>query len=191
MQNQAMIWCRCFVLVRKRKNTEVQILPPSLSLRSTLLLRWSYPFQWSKVLLHVSKCSRTRHLMSFMYWTRFDCLQQWGHSQHSSSMRQELCFTITWKKVQVSKKATGDSGNLLLQSRQTGWHPKSSFFIPKTAAVCAWRHTLPVRSELDEICQSTPREVKCQIQGASCLMTVNTIPGAVGLGEGNTLSKFK
>lgn len=68
-------------------------------------------------------------------------------------------------EVPLSKTVTVDPGSLLLQSSQTGWHPKSSFFIPKTAAAQAWRRALPVRGELAESCQSTPRALECQSQG--------------------------
>lgn len=66
-------------------------------------------------------------------------------------------------------------------AKQSDWlAPQQGLLHPQTAAARIWRRTAPVRSELDEICQSTPRVHGCQRQRASCSGTVNTIPAAGG-----------
>lgn len=108
-------------------------------------------------------------------WKDSASFKPW-HPQAPESL--SLLTTARTTQVLLSKKPTADPGGLLLQSRQTGWHPQRSFFISKTAASQAWR----------PLCQSGKSWLKAvrahpevlHARGTSCPETVNTIPQELG-----------
>lgn len=77
------------------------------------------------------------------------------------------------------QKATRDLGRLLLQSSQTGWHPRRGFFILQTAAARPCRHTQPGTRGLEGSShRPSPGD---SMQPPSPTGTAHTVPAGCGL----------
>lgn len=79
----------------------------------------------------------------------------------------------------VVQKAARDLGRLLLQSSQTGWHPRRGFFILRTAAARLRRHTQPGTRGLEGSSHRPPAE-GCQHPAASTTGTAHSPPAPPG-----------
>lgn len=108
-------------------------------------------------------------------WKDSASFKPW-HPQAPESL--SLLTTTRATQVLLYKKPTADPGSLLLQSRQTGWHPQSSFFISKTAASQAWRLLCQSGKSWLEAVRANPEVLHAR--GTSCPETVNTIPQKLG-----------